>query len=169
MTRCARPGTSLIRKAAGILSRIREKYAPMASQLSRDQKSNERAHVRIASARRQRSGADRRSCGPNRCTRGAQFQGRATCSWRKVTHSHSTVKGFFGLGDEQKHKTSFSFDADRPEVFASEDHGATPVEFVPVALGKCLTPVLPRALSTGNSAAAIRDHRRSDGPAGYSR
>ena len=70
---------------------------------------------------------------------GAQFQWRATCTWKKGTHSHSTVKGFFGLGDEQKHKTSFSFDADHPEVFASEDHGATPVEFVLVALGSCLT------------------------------
>ena len=69
----------------------------------------------------------------------AQFQWRATCTWKKGTHSHSTVKGFFGLGDEQKHKTTFSFDSDHPEVFASEDHGATPVEFVLVALGSCLT------------------------------
>jgi len=69
----------------------------------------------------------------------AQFKWRATCTWKKGTHSHSTVQGFFGLGDEQKHKTTFSFDADHPEVFASEDHGATPVEFVLVALGSCLT------------------------------
>ena len=69
----------------------------------------------------------------------AQFNWRATCTWKKGTHSHSTVKGFFGLGDEQKHKTTFSFDADHPEVFASEDLGATPVEFVLVALGSCLT------------------------------
>jgi uncharacterized OsmC-like protein len=67
----------------------------------------------------------------------AQFKWRANCTWKKGTHSHSTVKGFFGLGDE--HKTTFSFDADHPEVFASEDYGATPVEFVLVALGSCLT------------------------------
>ena len=35
--------------------------------------------------------------------------------------------------------TTFSFDADHPEVFASEDHGATPVEFVLVGLASCLT------------------------------
>ncbi len=70
---------------------------------------------------------------------GARFQWRATCTWKNGTHSHSSVKGFFGLGEEQKHKTTFSFDADHPEVFASEDHGATPVEFVLVALGSCLT------------------------------
>ena len=69
----------------------------------------------------------------------AQFKWRADCTWKKGTHSHSTVKSFFGLGEEQKHKTTFSFDADHPEVFASEDYGATPVEFVLVALASCLT------------------------------
>ena len=70
---------------------------------------------------------------------GAQFQWRATCRWMNGTHSRSTVEGFFGLGEDQKHKTEFSFDADHPEVFASEDQGATPVEFVLVGLGACLT------------------------------
>ena len=55
------------------------------------------------------------------------------------THSHSLVKGFFGLGEEQTHKSEYSFDADHPEVFASENLGATPVEYVLVALGSCLT------------------------------
>jgi len=79
----------------------------------------------------------------------AQFSWRANCTWKKGTHSHSTVKSFFGLGEEQKHKTTFSFDADHPEVFASEDYGATPVEFVLVALGSCLTAGI----------AAIAQHR----------
>ena len=61
---------------------------------------------------------------------GAKFTWRATCKWVNGTHSQSTVKGFFGLGEEQSHKTSFSFDADHPEIFASEDNGATPVELV---------------------------------------
>jgi hypothetical protein len=63
----------------------------------------------------------------------AKFQWRATCKWVKGTHSHSTVKGFFGLGEEQSHRTEYSFDADHPEIFASEDNGATPVEMVLVA------------------------------------
>ena len=79
----------------------------------------------------------------------AQFQWRATCTWKNGTHSHSTVQGFFGLGEQQKHKTTFSFDADHPEIFASEDQGATPVEFVLVALGSCLTA----------GVAAIAQHR----------
>ena len=69
----------------------------------------------------------------------AQFRWRATCSWVSGTHSRSTVEGFFGLGGEQHHKTTFTFDADHPEVFASEDHGATPVEIVLAALASCLT------------------------------
>jgi uncharacterized OsmC-like protein len=69
----------------------------------------------------------------------AQFKWRATCSWVRGTHSRSTVEGFFGLGGEQHHKKTFTFDADHPEVFASEDHGATPVEIVLAALASCLT------------------------------
>jgi uncharacterized OsmC-like protein len=70
---------------------------------------------------------------------GAQFTWRASNEWLNGTHSESTVEGFFGLGEEQAHKTSFSFSADHPEIFASEDHGVTPVEFVLVGLASCLT------------------------------
>lgn len=69
----------------------------------------------------------------------AKFQWRATCKWVNGTHSNSTVEGFFGLGEEQKHKTTFNFDADHPQIFASEDNGATPVELVLVGLASCLT------------------------------
>jgi uncharacterized OsmC-like protein len=70
---------------------------------------------------------------------GAKFQWRATCEWVNGTHSHSSVEGFFGLGEEQSHRTEFEYDADHPEIFASEDNGATPVEFVLVGLASCLT------------------------------
>lgn len=69
----------------------------------------------------------------------AKFQWRATCKWVNGTHSRSTIEGFFGLGEEQMHKTEFTFDADHPEIFASEDHGATPVELVLASLASCLT------------------------------
>src|SRR6516164_3443278 len=70
---------------------------------------------------------------------GAQFKWRAACEWKDGTHSHSTVEGFYGLGDEQHHRKTFTFDADHPEIFASEDKGATPVEYVLVGLASCLT------------------------------
>jgi uncharacterized OsmC-like protein len=79
----------------------------------------------------------------------AQFKWRAACEWKNGTHSHSTVEGFYGLGQEQHHKRTFSFDADHPELFASEDKGATPVEYVLVGLASCLTAGI----------AAIAQHR----------
>jgi uncharacterized OsmC-like protein len=69
----------------------------------------------------------------------ASFRWRATCDWQNGTHSNSVVEGFFGLGEEQHHRTKFTFDADHPEIFASEDNGATPVEYVLVGLASCLT------------------------------
>ena len=69
----------------------------------------------------------------------AQFKWRATCQWVNGTHSRSTIEGFFGLGEEQSHRTAFEYDTDHPEIFASEDHGATPVELVLAGLAGCLT------------------------------
>jgi uncharacterized OsmC-like protein len=69
----------------------------------------------------------------------AKFKWRASCKWQNGTHTVSKVQGFHGLGEEQKHKTEFSFEADHPEIFASEDLGATPVEMVLVGLASCLT------------------------------
>ena len=68
----------------------------------------------------------------------AQFTWRASCTWRNGTHSQSTVAGFSGLGAEQQHRSTYEFDVDHPECFASEDNGATPVEFVLVGLVGCL-------------------------------
>src|SRR4030095_5835923 len=69
----------------------------------------------------------------------AQFKWRAACEWKDGTHSHSTVESFYGLGQDQHRKTTFTFDADHPEVFAAKDQGATPVEYVLVGLASCLT------------------------------
>lgn len=69
----------------------------------------------------------------------AKFNWRASCKWQNGTHSKTTILGFHGLGAEQKHKTEFSFDADHPEIFASQDLGVTPIEFVLIGLASCLT------------------------------
>ena len=69
----------------------------------------------------------------------AQFQWRTTVSWINGTHSQSTVDTFHGFGEPQQHKSKFTYDADHPLAFAAQDNGATPVEYVLVALGGCLT------------------------------
>jgi uncharacterized OsmC-like protein len=69
----------------------------------------------------------------------ARFQWRSTVSWVNGTHSQAGVETFFGFGEEQQHRTTFSFDIDHPLQFAAQDNGITPVEYVLVALGGCLT------------------------------
>jgi len=81
---------------------------------------------------------------------GAKFTWRATNKWVNGTHSKTDIKGFYGLGGEQSHKTEFTFEADHPEIFASEDHGATPVEMVLAGLASCLTA----------GVAAVAQHRK---------
>jgi len=68
-----------------------------------------------------------------------KFTWRASCQWKDGTYSHTKIQGYHGLGAEQKHKTEFSFDADHPEIFAAEDRGATPIEYLLVGLASCLT------------------------------
>jgi uncharacterized OsmC-like protein len=80
----------------------------------------------------------------------ARFNWRASCKWMNGTHSRTNVKGFYGLGQEQSHRTEFTFDMDHPEIFASEDKGATPVEMVLTGLAGCLTA----------GVAAVAQHRK---------
>jgi uncharacterized OsmC-like protein len=68
-----------------------------------------------------------------------KFTWKASSQWKNGTHSRTTIQKFHGLGTEQTHKKEFSFDADHPEIFASEDNGVTPVEFLLVGLASCLT------------------------------
>src|SRR5271156_4917859 len=68
-----------------------------------------------------------------------QFQGRATVSWVGGTLSRSPVDTFYGFGEQQRHKTTFTHDIDHPLAFAGQDNGISPVEYVLVALGGCLT------------------------------
>ena len=69
----------------------------------------------------------------------AKFNWKATSKWVGGTHTRTHMKSFFGLGQDQSHKSEFTFDMDHPEIFASEDKGATPVEMVLTGLAGCLT------------------------------
>ena len=80
----------------------------------------------------------------------AAFTWRASCAWVHGTHSTSTVDGFSGLGQDMNHRTTYKFEVDHPECFASQDLGATPVEYVLVGLAGCLTA----------GVAAVAQHRQ---------
>ena len=69
----------------------------------------------------------------------AQFTWRASAKWQSGVHSTIKVQSFFGLGQEQSHKAESVFEADHPEVFAAEDNGITPIEYLIVGLASCLS------------------------------
>ena len=69
----------------------------------------------------------------------AQFVWRASSKWQNGVHTTITVKDFYGLGEERAHKSESVFQADHPEVFAADDNGITPIEYLLVGLASCLT------------------------------
>jgi uncharacterized OsmC-like protein len=69
----------------------------------------------------------------------AAFTWRASSTWRNGVHTSIRVQNYFGLGQEQNHKQESVFEADHPEVFAAEDNGITPIEYLLVGLASCLT------------------------------
>jgi uncharacterized OsmC-like protein len=69
----------------------------------------------------------------------AQFTWRASSKWSRGVASTTSIQNYFGLGEEQSHKTETLFDADHPETFAAPDEGITPIEYLLVGLASCLT------------------------------
>lgn len=70
-------------------------------------------------------------------------QFRAVNRWINGGHNRSTIKGFYGAGQEDTTRTKpFVLDADEPYVLLGNDQGANPVEYVLHALAACLTTSL---------------------------
>ena len=70
-------------------------------------------------------------------------QFRAVNRWVSGGHNRSTIKGFYGAGQEDTTRTKpFVLDADEPHVLLGKDQGANPVEFVLHAMAACLTTSL---------------------------
>jgi uncharacterized OsmC-like protein len=69
----------------------------------------------------------------------AEFTWRATTEWVRGTRTETTIEDYSGLGEKHSHRSEFTYTGDHPEVFAAEDNGPTPVEFVLVGLATCLT------------------------------
>jgi len=92
----------------------------------------------------------------------AQFTWRAAAKWQDGVYSTTTVQNYFGLGEEHSHKTESVFDADHPDVFAAEDRGITPIEYLLVGLASCLTAgVASVAQNAGYSCARSRQRSRA--------
>ena len=73
----------------------------------------------------------------------AKFEFRAKNNWITGGHCVSSVKGFYGVGEEDTtRKETFTMEADHPTVLLGEDLAANPAEFVLHALGSCLTAAM---------------------------
>ena len=70
----------------------------------------------------------------------ARFQFRATSQWVSGGHSRTTIKGFYGAGQEDTTRTKpFIIDGDEPAVLLGDDTGPNAVESILQALASCLT------------------------------
>ncbi|MGE0101511.1 MAG: OsmC family protein [Blastocatellales bacterium] len=73
----------------------------------------------------------------------AKFNFRATNKWIKGGHNRSTIKDFYGAGQEDtSRKAAFVLDNDEPAVLLGDDNGANPVEYLLHGLAGCLTSSL---------------------------
>ena len=73
----------------------------------------------------------------------AKFEFRANNQWVNGGHNRTSIKDFYGAGQEDTtRKRTFVFDNDEPVALLGEDNGANPVEFVLHALAGCLTTSL---------------------------
>jgi uncharacterized OsmC-like protein len=73
----------------------------------------------------------------------AGFQFRATNRWIDGAHNRSTIKGFYGAGQEDAtRRHSFTLDAGEPAILLGTDTGPNPAEALLHALAACLTTTL---------------------------
>jgi uncharacterized OsmC-like protein len=71
------------------------------------------------------------------------FQFRATNRWVDGAHNRSTIRGFYGAGQEDETRTqAFTVDAGEPAVLLGTDTGPNPAEYLLHALAACLTTTL---------------------------
>jgi uncharacterized OsmC-like protein len=73
----------------------------------------------------------------------ARFQFRATNRWIGGAHNRSTIKDFWGAGQEDTSRgETFEIDAGEPAVLLGIDSGPNPAEYLLHALAACLTTSL---------------------------
>jgi len=73
----------------------------------------------------------------------AKFQFRSKNDWINGGHCVSSIKSFYGVGQEDtSREETFTMECDHPNVLLGNDQAATPPEVVLHALGSCLTAAM---------------------------
>jgi uncharacterized OsmC-like protein len=94
----------------------------------------------------------------------AAFRFRAVNRWIQGGHNRSTIKGFYGAGQEDASRNgAFVLDNDEPAVLLGTDRGANPVEHVLHALAGCLTTsMVYHAAARGIRLEEVESHLEGD-------
>ena len=72
----------------------------------------------------------------------AKFKFRINNQWISGGHNRTTIKDFYGAGENHKHEEPFELDADEHQLLLGEDKGPNPVEYLLKGLAGCLTSSL---------------------------
>jgi uncharacterized OsmC-like protein len=73
----------------------------------------------------------------------ARFRFRASNHWIDGAHNRSTIKDFYGAGNEDSSRAeAFEVDAGEPAILLGKDTGPNPAEYLLHALAACLTTSL---------------------------
>ncbi|MCP5114256.1 MAG: hypothetical protein GY953_25785 [bacterium] len=94
----------------------------------------------------------------------AQFQFRAATKWVDGGHSKTTIKSFYGAGQEDSSRGEpFELEGDEPAVLLGSNKAPNAVELVLAALTSCLSVgVSYNAAARGITRAAIPCAREGD-------
>jgi uncharacterized OsmC-like protein len=93
-----------------------------------------------------------------------KFQFRATNRWDIGGYNRTTIRGFYGAGEEHgAEDRNFVLEADEPPVLLGEDRTANPVEYLLHALASCLTSsIIYKAASRGITIESVESKLEGD-------
>jgi uncharacterized OsmC-like protein len=93
-----------------------------------------------------------------------RFQFRATNRWDMGGYNRTTIRGFYGAGEEQgAEDRNFVLEADEPPVLLGEDRTANPVEYLLHALASCLTSsIIYKAAARGITIESVESKLEGD-------
>ncbi|MFQ5935899.1 MAG: OsmC family protein [Acidiferrobacterales bacterium] len=94
----------------------------------------------------------------------AKFQFRVSNVWAHGGLNRTTIKGFYGAGEEQgAEDRTFTVDAAEPPVLLGEDQAPNPVEYLLHALAACLTStIIYKAAARGITVESVESTLEGD-------
>jgi uncharacterized OsmC-like protein len=93
-----------------------------------------------------------------------KFQFRGTNRWEMGGYNRTTIRGFYGAGEEHgAEDRSFVLEADEPPILFGEDRTANPVEYLLHALASCLTSsIIYKAAARGITIESVESKLEGD-------